>query len=89
MSDWGIPREQYYKQHKKIAATKTCEKNVFASYGNNILIHPNRTVSELEFERWCEDYDSVDCYYKNGDKGAEFFSSEKLRAFLLFLYVCQ
>lgn len=81
VSDWGIPREQYYKQHKKIAATKTYEKNVFASYGNNILIHPNRTVSELEFERWCEDYDSVDCYYKNGDKGEDFFSLVYRRGF--------
>lgn len=81
VSDWGIPREQYYKQHKKIAATKTYEKNVFAGYGNNILIHPNRTVSELEFERWCEEYDSVDCYYKNGDKGEDFFSLVYRRGF--------
>ena len=49
-------------------------KNVFVDYGNNILIHPNRTVTELEFERWCETYDPVDCYYKNGDKGDAFFS---------------
>lgn len=73
-SDWNIPREQYYKQHKKIPATAIQKKNVFADYGSNILIHPNRTVTELEFERWCEMYDAVDCYYKNGDKGDDFFS---------------
>ena len=83
VSDWGIPREQYYKQHKKIAATKIYEKNVFAGYGNNILIHhPNhRSVTEIEFERWCEEYDSVDCYYKNGDKGEDFFSLVYRRGF--------
>ncbi len=74
VSDWYIPREQYYKQHKKIEATAVMNKNVFVDYGNNILIHPNRTVTELEFERWCETYDPVDCYYKNGDKGDAFFS---------------
>ena len=74
VSDWNIPREQYYKQHKKISATAVMKKNVFADYGNNILIHPNRTVTESEFERWCEGYDPVECYYKNGDKGDEFFS---------------
>lgn len=73
-SDWNIPREQYYKQHKKIPATSIQKKNVFADYGNNILIHPNRTVTELEFERWCEMYDAVGYYYKNGDKGDDFFS---------------
>ena len=74
VSDWYIPPTQYYKQHKKLLATSVQQKNVFADYGNNILVHPNRTVTELEFERWCEMYDSVDCYYKNGDKGDEFFS---------------
>lgn len=74
VSDWYIPREQYYKQHKKIEATGYLEKNVFANYGNNILIQPNRTVSEIEFEKWCEHYDNVDCYYKNGDKGDMYFS---------------
>lgn len=74
VSDWYIPHEQYYKQHKKISANVVYDKNVFIGYGNNILIAPNRTVSELEFERWCETYNAVDCYYKNGDKGDDFFS---------------
>ena len=79
--DWSIPREQYYKQHKKIESTAYQNKNVFANYGNNILIQPNRTVSEIEFERWCEHYDPVDCYYKNGDKGDMYFSIIYRRGF--------
>jgi type III restriction enzyme len=74
ISEWGIPREQYYKQHKKIASTATLNKNVFVEYGNNILIPPNRTYTELLFENWCESYDPVKWCYKNGDKGDEYFS---------------
>lgn len=74
VSKWGIPREQYYKQHKKIANTAILEKNVFVDYGNNILIPPNRTFTELSFEDWCEKYVAIKWCYKNGDKGDEFFS---------------
>ena len=74
VSEWGIPSYQYYKQHKKIPATAVMHKNIFDNDGNNILISPNRTVSEVEFERWCEGYDAVKHIYKNGDKGDEYFS---------------
>lgn len=80
-SDWGIPPYQYYKQHKKMESTAFLEKNVFEGYGNNILIHPNRTVSEIEFERWCENYNPVKWVYKNGDKGDEYFSLVYRKAF--------
>lgn len=81
VSDWSIPSYQYYKQHKKIPSTTFLNKNVFEGYGNNILIHPNRTVSEIEFERWCEGYDEVEWIYKNGDKGDDFFSLVYRKAF--------
>ena len=57
------------------------EKNIFDNYGNNILLAPNRTVSEVEFERWCENYYPVKWVYKNGDKGDEFFSIVYRKAF--------
>ena len=78
---WGIPPYQYYKQHKKMQSTTVLEKNVYDNYGNNILISPNRTVSEVEFERWCESYDPVKWVYKNGDKGDEYFSLIYRKAF--------
>lgn len=49
-------------------------KNPFVDYGNNILIQPNRTFTEISFEDWCEHYDPVEWCYKNGDKGDEYFS---------------
>ena len=81
--DWTIPTYQYYKQPKKIPAQKIMEKNVFANYGDNILVHHanHRSVTEIEFERWCENYDAVKSVYKNGDKGDEFFSIIYRRAF--------
>lgn len=78
---WGVPVQQYYKQHKKVESTKILEKNMFEGYGNNILIEPNRTYSEQEFERWCETYDAVKSVYKNGDKGDEYFSIVYRKAF--------
>lgn len=80
-ADWRIPREQYYKQHKRIESTKIMEKNPFVDYGNNILIQPNRTYTEVTFEKWCEDYDPVKWCYKNGDKGDEYFSIVYRKAF--------
>ena len=80
-SDWSIPPYQYYKQHKKQAATAVLEKNVFDNYGNNILLAPNRTMTEVEFERWCESCDAVAHVYKNGDKGDDYFSIIYRKAF--------
>lgn len=79
--EWWIPNVQYYKQHKKMESTKIMSKNVFSEYGNNILINPNRTYTELKFEDWCEFYPSVKWIYKNGDKGDDFFSIVYRRAF--------
>ncbi|MCI9085381.1 MAG: DEAD/DEAH box helicase family protein [Clostridia bacterium] len=80
-SDWGIPSYQYYKQHKKIESTTVLNRNVFENYGNNILIQPNRTYTEMIFEHWCETYNSVKWCYKNGDKGDEYFSLVYRRGF--------
>ena len=80
--EWSVPLYQYYKQHKKIASTDVLEKNVFEGYGNNILIYPNRTCSEIAFEQWCEDNNNhIKYVYKNGDKGDEYFGIVYRRAF--------
>ena len=80
-SDWGIPSYQYYKQHKKIESTAVLNRNVFENYGNNILIQPNRTYTEMVFEHWCETYYNIKWCYKNGDKGDEYFSLVYRRGF--------
>ena len=78
---WDIPNTQYYNQHKKIESTAILRKNVFANYGNNILISPNRTCTEISFEYWCEQSKVVEWVYKNGDKGDDYFSIVYRKAF--------
>lgn len=73
--NWFIPAMQHYKHHKKIESSKIMKKNVFYNYGNNILVNPNRTYTEIQFEEWCEhEYNPVKFVYKNGDKGDDYFS---------------
>lgn len=85
--EWSIPPYQYYKQHKKFAVTNILETNVFEGYGNNILIPPNRTCTEVAFEQWCEDdKHSVKHVYKNGDKGDEYFGIVYRKAFRRSLF---
>ena len=79
---WTVPLYQYYKQHKKFTVTNILGTNVFEGYGNNILIAPNRTCSEIAFEQWCEDdKHPVKHVYKNGDKGEEYFGIVYKRGF--------
>jgi type III restriction enzyme len=80
---WTIPQYQYYKQPKKVPAQKVMLKNVFANYGDHILVHHanHRSITEIELERWCESYDAVKYIYKNGDKGDDFFSLVYRRGF--------
>lgn len=47
------------------------DKNVYAGYLASAEV---RSASERKFEKFCEDCGAVDWVYKNGDKGAEFFS---------------
>ena len=79
--EWSTPKNQYYKQHKRTPNNQFMTKNVFVDYGDNILIPPNRTYTEITFEDWCERYDAVKWIYKNGDKGDEFFSLIYKKAF--------
>jgi type III restriction enzyme len=73
-SNWYLPKNQYYKHHKKILSDVLITKNAFLDYRDNILLNPNRSYGEINFEKWCQNSKLVNWYYKNGDKGKEFFS---------------
>ncbi len=47
------------------------ERNVYAGY---LCAARPRSKGEVKFERWCEAAAGVDWFYRNGDKGDEFFS---------------
>ncbi len=48
---------------------KECKRNVYDGY---LLSRAGKSEVELEFEKWCEK--NSDWFYKNGDKGNEYFS---------------
>lgn len=73
-ANWYIPEEQYYKFHRREQKTRDMSKNAFKEYWNNILKKPNRSVSEIEFEKRCEMSPNVKLIYKNWDKWLPFFS---------------
>lgn len=48
---------------------KECKRNVYEGY---LLSRAGKSEVELEFEKWCEK--NTDWFYKNGDKGNDYFS---------------
>lgn len=58
-----------YDDQQRTQAEQT--KNVYSGY---LASAEPRSASEKKFERFCESCDAVEWFYKNGDKGAEYFS---------------
>lgn len=58
-----------YEAHSKVQTTS--DKNVYDGY---LMSAEPRSSSEKKFEKFCERCSAVDWYYKNGDKGDEYFS---------------
>lgn len=48
---------------------RECKRNVYEGY---LLSRAGKSEVEIEFEKWCEK--NSDWFYKNGDKGNEYFS---------------
>lgn len=49
-------------------------KNVYKDYLSSAATARTRSKGEVKFERWCEKTPQVEWWYRNGDKGDEFFS---------------
>ena len=56
-------------RHKEVS-----EKNVYAKYPLAAATTKMRSKGEVKFEKWCEKCAAVEWYYRNGDKGDEYFS---------------
>ena len=72
--NWYIPEEQYYKFHRRIDKVEDMTKNAFDDYWDNIIIKPNRSQTEIEFEKRCEMFPNIKRVYKNWDKWLPYFS---------------
>lgn len=66
-----IPKKLIFTYDAAIKDFDIYNKNVYKGY---ISIAKPRSQGEKIFERFCEEYDKVDWFYKNGDKGSEYFS---------------
>lgn len=69
--EFHIPQSCLFTYDGTAKSQAEMEKNVYTGYLTSV---EPRSASEKKFERFCETCDAVDWFYKNGDKGAEYFS---------------
>ena len=68
--EFRFPHEYIFTFDAK-EAPEACDKNVYDGY---LLYGKPRSSGEMRFEEWCNERAEVDWFYRNGDKGPEFFS---------------
>lgn len=66
-----IPQENLFTYDGKAKDQSVMSKNVYEGY---LASAEPRSDSERTFEKFCESSNSVKWFYKNGDKGSEYFS---------------
>ena len=66
-----LPLECMFTYDEKAKLQKIMTKNVYEGYLSSAEV---RSSSEKTFEKFCENCNSVDWFYKNGDKGDEYFA---------------
>lgn len=69
--EFHIPRSCLFTYNSEAKTQLIMEKNVYQNYLSSAA---PRSTSEVKFEKFCEHSNSVEWYYKNGDKGNEYFS---------------
>lgn len=66
-----FPHEWILTFDASLGSQKEYVKNVYKGY---LASGRPRSTGEVKFEKWCEKTPAVDWFYRNGDKGDEFFS---------------
>ena len=69
--DFHFPREWVFTYDASLSSQKTFSKSV---YNGCLSSGRPRSTGEIKFERWCEKDGRVEWFYRNGDKGDEYFS---------------
>ncbi|MCF0216534.1 MAG: hypothetical protein HUK21_08685 [Fibrobacteraceae bacterium] len=69
--DFKIPQECFFTYDGKAKSPKLYKKNVYEGYLSSA---EPRSIPEKLFEKFLENSKSVEWFYKNGDKGNEYFS---------------
>lgn len=76
--EFHIPQSCLFTYDETAKSQAEIKKNVYRGYLASAEV---RSASEKKFERFCEDCEAVDWVYKNGDKGADYFSIAYLDGF--------
>jgi len=69
--EFRIPQSCLFTYNGEAKTQLVMKKNVYQNYLSSAA---PRSMPEVKFEKFCERSDSVDWWYKNGDKGNEYFS---------------
>lgn len=69
--DFRIPQSCMFTYNGEAKTQLIMKKNVYQNYLSSAA---PRSTPEVKFEKFCEHSDSVEWWYKNGDKGNEYFS---------------
>ena len=69
--EFHIPSSCLFTYNGDAKTQLVMEKNVYQNYLSSAA---PRSMPEIKFEKFCEQSDSVEWWYKNGDKGSEYFS---------------
>lgn len=70
-SQFHIPQSCLFTFDSTAKTQTEMQKNVYQGYLSSAEV---RSSSERKFEKFCENADSVEWVYKNGDKGSEYLS---------------
>lgn len=90
-SEFRIPQSCLFTYNGDLKTQIEYKKNVYQGYLSSAA---PRSIPELKFEKFCERTDSVEWWYKNGDKGNEYLSivytdnSEKQKLFYPDYILC-
>ena len=71
LKDFFIPQTSVFTYRSDYKVQQLYTKNVYQGYLSSA---EPRSSSEKRFEKYCEKSSAVDWFYKNGDKGDEYFS---------------
>lgn len=69
--DFRIPQSCMFTYNGEEKTQLVMKKNVYQNYLSSAA---PRSTPEVKFEKFCEHSESVEWWYKNGDKGNEYFS---------------
>ncbi len=69
--EFRIPQACLFTYNGEAKTQLVMKKNVYQNYLSSAA---PRSMPEVKFEKFCERSDSVEWWYKNGDKGNEYFS---------------